>query len=147
MDSIISRDSVVLKQLKNRAKMRLPALANNAMKANESYLVEVQQDQMRDSRNAKGLNPVYSPLSQELKSQSDTYRGQWPHMDFYDTGDFQDNMFLKNDGSFDSTDWKTNTLIQDYGPEILQPDPSTLELGQSVVTEDYFKQVHKELNK
>lgn len=143
---IISKDSTVLKQLRNSTKLRRSAIASKAIKQNENYLIEIQQDQMRGSQNSIGLNPVYSPLSQELK-ETDTFEGVWPHMDFYASGDFQNNMFMTSDGGFSSTDWKTNTLIQNYGAIILKPNKSTLEHGRSVVDPVYFNAIHEGLNK
>lgn len=145
--SIISPDSVVLKQLKNFKSMDLNKIANLAVKANEKELIILQQDQMRRGENSEGDNPDYTPYSLGLKMQSDTYFAPPPKMDFYNTGSFQDAMYMDDNGQFNSRDSKTAMLTQAYGDKILDPNKQTITIGQSLTTADYFKLVNQAMNK
>jgi hypothetical protein len=144
---IISKDSVIIKQVKNFSKINLTEIGNKAVKANEKELIILQQDQMRRGENSEGMNPSYTPYSLGLKQQSDTYFAPPPAMDFYNTGSFQDKMFIDKDGDFNSKDSKTSDLTSAYGDKILNPNKQTLEIGQSLTTADYFNLVHTAINK
>lgn len=144
--SIISKDSVILKQARNIKKLSLSNIADKVVKENETDLLNLQRDQMRSGQNAKGDNPDYTPYSLSLKDPS-TYLAKKPLMDFYSTGSFQDKMFIEKCGFFNSKDSKTGKLVGLYGEEILDPNKQTKEIQQSIVDGDVFKIFHKEINK
>ena len=144
--SIVSKSSIILKQAENIKKLRLSKIVDEAIKINETDILNLQRDQMRSGQNAKGDNPSYSPFSLSLKDPS-TYLAKKPLMDFYSTGSFQDKMVIEKGGFFNSMDSKTGELVGRYGEEILDPNKKTLTIQQSIVEEDTFKLFHKAINK
>jgi hypothetical protein len=146
--SIISKDSIIVKQFNNAKRMNLDALKAQAVKVNEDTLVEINRQQMLGSRSGNGLLPEYSPLSLELKDFSN-YKGIFPHFNLYSTGSFQDKMYSSIQGSkfiVSSRDSKTGKLVSMLGEEIFEFDKSSLEQVRMVVTIDYNKLVHDKLN-
>jgi len=147
--SIISKDSVIMKQYKNAKRISLSKLQAQAVKDNEKELVQLNRDQMRSGRMGNGFLPDYSPYSQTLKDRSN-YKATWPTMDLYDTGSFQNKMYMEltpKSVLFDSRDSKTNDLLKRFSDEIFELDPSSLRLAQGITTPNYNKLVHEELNK
>ncbi len=147
--SIISPDSVIMKQFKNSKKMSLDKLQADAVKDNEKELVQINRDQMRSGRMGNGFLPDYSPYSQTLKDRSN-YKATWPTMDLYKTGSFQKKMYMEltpKSVLFDSRDNKTNDLVRRFSDEIFELDVNSLRLAQEITTPTYNKFVHEKLNK
>lgn len=146
--SIISPDSVVMKQFRNSKRLSISAIQSEAVKANEKELVQINRNQMRSGRMGNGNLPDYSPYSQILKDKSN-YVAKWPTMDLYDTGSFQNNMYMDltpKSVLFDSRDSKTDDLLRRFTDEIFELDVKSLRLAQDITTPTYNKNVHKALN-
>ena len=138
-----------MKQFNNSKRLNTDALKAKAVKDNEKELVQNQRDQMRSGRMGNGFLPDYSPLSQTLKDRS-SYKATWPTMDLYDSGSFQNKMYMELTAKsvlFDSRDSKTSDLVKRFSEEIFEPDKKTDQINQNEVTPDYNKLVHQNLNK
>ena len=146
---MISKDSVILKQRRNIRRLNTDRITRQAVKANTDTIVQLNRDQMRGSMSGDGLLPEYSQLSLSLKD-FDNYKGIFPRFDLYDTGSFQDKMFMSvqgNDWLISSRDSKTDDLVMRLGDEIFELNPNSLQVAQQVVTKDWNKLIHEAINK
>lgn len=147
--SIISKDSVVLKQGRNFRRINKDTIKKEAIRNKDKELIDTQRNQLRKGRMGNGFLPDYSPYSQKLKDRSN-YKATWPTMDLYDTGSFQNKMQLELTSSsvlYDSTDEKTSDLVSRFSEEIFEPYEKTKEINKNIVTPEYNKLIHKEINK
>lgn len=147
--SVISPDSVIMKMFNNIKSINLDNIKKQAVTNKEKELVQNQRDQMRSGRMGNGFLPDYSPKSQTLKDKSN-YKATWPTMDLYDSGSFQDKMYMETTNKnvlFDSRDSKTPDLLSRFSDEIFEPDSKTLMEHQADATPEYNKLVHQAINK
>jgi hypothetical protein len=147
--AIISKDSIILKQSKNLKSMDKDAILKETINDNGKELTDVNRAQMRAGRMGNGYLPDYSPFSQTLKDKSN-YKASWPTMDLYDTGSFQDKMFLQTTSKsvlFDSKDSKRSDLLKRFTDEIFELDEPSIKQAQEIVTPKYFNSIHKAINK
>lgn len=138
-----------MNQFNNFRKINLDNIKREAVKENDKELVQVNRDQMRSGRMGNGSLPDYSPISQTLKDRGN-YKATWPTMDLYDSGSFQNKMYMDltpKSVVFDSRDSKTSDLLRRFTDEIFELDVKSLRLAQDIVTPDYNKLVHQSINK
>jgi hypothetical protein len=151
--AVISKTSVVIKQLKNFGTLDVVRLLSDELKYSEDEIVELNREQMRSSESKEGLLPEYS---QPQMKDTANYRGKWPRFDLYDTGNFQNAMFMKIEGNrltIDSSDSKTNTILDRLSKDmkdaenVFELNDENMSKAREVVTPGLFKRVHNELNK
>ncbi|PNX47942.1 MAG: hypothetical protein BV457_04745, partial [Thermoplasmata archaeon M9B1D] len=74
----------------------------------------------------------------------------FPRFDLYDTGSFQDKMFLTisaNEVLISSRDSKTDDLVSRLGGEIFELNPNNLVFARQATTKTYNKFIHQAINK
>ena len=156
---MISKDSIVLKQLRNAQSINRESMLKNLLKDEEvqDWLVDIMRLQMRRSETKIGLMPEYADSTLKEKDFSE-YMGKMPHYDLYDTGKFQDEMIMRIEGSsvmFDSKDPKTNDILDmldlagmpDPDENIFDYNNKHLKEAQKAITPFFFKNYHQALNK
>ena len=152
---MISKDSIVLKQLRNAQSINREAMLKSIMLDQKEELTEINKAQMRASETGEGMTPEYSPFTLSIKDFSN-YKGVMPHYDLYDTGKFQNAMTMRIEGNsvrFDSTDSKKDEVIDTLSvsmsdPEIIfELNEKHLKQAQDMITPFYFKDYHQALNK
>lgn len=145
---MISKDSVVIRQLKNLRSLNIDDVKREAIESVKDDIVNNQRDQLRAGRMGNGVLPDYSPRSQTLKDRSN-YKAKWPTMDLYNTGSFQEKMkmeVLKLSTLIDSTDSKTDDLVSRFSDQIFEPDKKTMKLNIYSVTPVFMKLVYQKMN-
>ena len=142
-----------MKQIKNFGTLDVVKLLSEELKYSEDEIVELNREQMRRSETKEGLMPKYSQPS--LKDTS-SYRGKWPHFDLYDTGSFQNAMFMKIEGNkltIDSSDSKTNKILDrlsfdmEDAENVFELNEANMDKAREVVTQGFLKRLHNAINK
>jgi hypothetical protein len=127
---MISKHSIVLKQYRNAKKMNLINILGDVVRSLEVEILDINKGQMLSGLTGDG-------------------KLRFPHTDLYETGDFQDAMFLNVSAKkymINSSDFKTPELVAWQGKEIFDLNPEHLTIAQDLVEPKFFKVVHEQLN-
>lgn len=146
----ISKDSVVLKQLRNIKDLDEGFIAESAVRANSAKLVEFNKEQMRMGLDSGGnFFYPYSPSYLAMKLTLPTYHAPEGIPDLYFTGEFQGDMDILTDG-----DWYSFYSGVPYADNILNRYPRAFGLSKpymipaiNLITKDYNRFFHTFINK
>jgi len=127
---MISKRSVVLKQYRNSKKIDINQILGNVVRELETEILDINKGQMLLGLTGDG----------KLMA---------PHTDLFDTGAFQGDMFMNVSAKkyfINSSDSKTNELVEWQGKEIFDLNPEHLTIAQDLAEPKFFKVYHKALN-
>ena len=142
--SIISNDSVILKQYRNIQKMNLAAIANDSINREKKNIIDAQKDQLSKGIRGDGqkITPDYAPATQKKKG--------FKTPNLFDSGDMYRNMDLL----VGVPDDKSYSIFSDvdYFPKLNEKYDKAFELNKPIqkvpqVNNDILEEYHKQLNK
>jgi hypothetical protein len=148
--SIINNNSVVIKQGKNLKTLNKTSLLGEAVRDNDKSVIEAQRSQMLSGTNINGkkITPKYrNEKYSAFKNQQNPLPGKGTP-DLKLSGDLHKHLFIEVT--------EPNYIVGsdvDYFDEILEKYNSAFGLSNSnaekvsAVSNDYFKSIHKALNK
>ena len=128
---MIHKDSVIRKQYNNFKNISLWSMLSDVVANKNKEIVQVNKEQMLAGETGSGLLRL-------------------PHTDLFDRGTFQSSMFLQITGNswyISSRDEKTIFLTDYQGQTIFDFNPQHLKVVWNVVEPEYFRTLHKALNK
>ena len=103
---------------------------------NEETFVNLNRDQMRMGEDGEGSMRDYMSLwYAEDKRERVSYSALYPKIDLYDSGDFQNKMFVKLTGGkweYWSRDNKTAELVRKEGTAIFDLNPNMMTIARSI---------------
>lgn len=149
---IDSQNSVVLKQLRNDSSINKDAILKQSVEKHEKLILDLNRKQLRSGLKADGnyIAPDYSANYLDFKMSLPSYKAPGGVPDLYVSGELQNNMIL-DIGNVQyliySTVRYTERLEQFYGDNIYGLIRAHLEQVQGVVTPDFNKKYHLQLNK
>lgn len=149
---IDSQNSVVLKQLRNSSKINKNALIKDSVKKHEKLILDLNRKQLRSGLKSDGnyIAPDYSPAYLDFKLSLSSYKAPGGVPDLYLSGELQNNMILDIANVqylIYSTVRYSEKLEQFYGENIFGLLRAHLEQVRGVVTPDFNKKYHLQLNK
>lgn len=143
--------SVIVKQLANYQKMDLQAIKRDIVKKNEKLILDTHREQLRTGQSGSGDMPTYFAGYLNYKRSLPSYFSS-PKADLFITGKLQKGEFLRIDNDNveidSSVDYLTDILDNPrYGEKVLELNKNSYALVQEETTPDYYKEIHKQLNK
>lgn len=145
---MIDSNSKIQEIHKALSRFNLQREARKSAIDNKDLLVDLNRDQIRLGQDGDGDARDYSPYSvveetgqsyREYKRDLATYFAPFPRIDLYNTGSFQNKMFMKTTAAtfqFWSRDTKTDEIVKWEGAQIFDLNPYRMSIAQSIVEED-----------